>query len=154
MKFYEVCGHRFEAPRYVIRVRNSWVLRVPGQAQRSFGDRRFGGAQAAFEAAEAAALSALGDRAQSFRDPALSERNSKLRPTGLAGIFIQVERRHRRTKTGTLEASPRIEYRLRVTGIGRRVKILYLGTEATWEAKLPHVLERAKAVRLELLDSA
>jgi hypothetical protein len=47
-----------------------------------------------------------------------------------------------------------IHYKLRVTGIGRQVKVLYLGTETTWEARLPQVLERAKAVRLALLNAA
>ncbi len=145
MKTYSIEGQRFEAPRYVVRAGSGWVFRPPGAASQSFADSRFGGPEKALEHARVAATNLLGSQVLRYRDPAQRERDAKLRPLGVPGVFLQVDRRARPGSGGS-PASERVEYKLRVVLSGR-VRILYVGTAKTWEARLDVVIEKAKALR-------
>jgi hypothetical protein len=125
---------------YVVRCRDGWQLRLPGEATRFFADGVHGGAERSHEAAIRARAEALPITSQS-RPLAATERSGKRWPTGLPGVHLQ--RKHRRGKA-------RAEVQLQVRVPGMPTRTIYVGTEATYEARLDAKLEIAAQVREQL----
>jgi hypothetical protein len=140
MRSTVVDGTSFACPMYVVRCGDGWQLRLPGEATRFFADGTHGGAERSHEAAIRARAEALPVTSQS-RPLAAAERSGKRWPTGLPGVHLQ--RKHRRGKA-------RAEVQLQVRVPGMPTRTIYVGTEATYEARLDAKLEIAAQVREQL----
>jgi hypothetical protein len=87
MKITVVDGIRYSCPTYLVRVKEGWQIRMPGEPTKFFGDGPFWGVRESY-------LAAMRERAK--RGPvtgqvyplAECERKSKKRPTGTPGICL------------------------------------------------------------------
>lgn len=123
---------------FVVRAGPGWQVRSPAHPSRYFADSLWGGTQKAFSQAVNYRESLSPVTAQS-RPLAEKERVSKLRPTGIPGVFLAVSRRR---KT--------LEYQLHVRVGGLPTRSIYVGTSATWEGRLDAKLLVAAEARDEL----
>lgn len=138
-------GKEYPCPRYVVRVNAGWQLRLPGQTTLFFGDTRFGSTEAAHRAAVAMRAEKLPLTAESEHRFARTERSTKRHPLGIPGVFLV-----RQPKRG-----PRVpSFYLHVINKNQPARTLYVGTEKTWESRLPAKLAQAAEIRAEQIRRA
>lgn len=133
----EVDGICYTVPSYVSRVIGGWQARPPQQKTTYFADSNYGGTQ-----------SALRECVHHLQDMGLVSghirrdgRQSKTIPLGASGVFLQVTpKRGRRSEC----------YSLHVVLPDRRRTSIYVGTEATYQERLPGKIEQAIARQEEV----
>lgn len=135
-----VDGVEFECPRYVVRVPGGWQVRMPHEPTVFFADSRFGGAAGSHEVAVNRRAERMPISANSETRYALAERSDKKDPLGIPGVFlVHQPRRGKR--------APQVE--LLVSVKGQPTRTIYVGTQRTWQQRLPEKLQLAAAVRAE-----
>jgi hypothetical protein len=135
-----VDGVEFECPRYVVRVPGGWQVRMPQQPTVFFADSRYGGPAGSHDIAVKRRAACMPISPNSETRYALAERSDKKDPLGIPGVFlVHQPRRGKR--------APQVE--LLVSVKGQPTRTIYVGTQATWEKRLPEKLQIAAAVRAE-----
>lgn len=135
-----VADVEFACPRHLLRLSKGWQIRPPKQPSRYFGDEKYGSTCAAFSAAEQALKACLPTApTRVFRSV---EGTHKHRLTGTPGVYLCGSTRPGRTP----------EFRLHVRVPGHPIRVIYVGTDVTFERNYPRKLQQAVALRQTLLQ--
>lgn len=139
MKKTVVNGVDYVCPRYVVRVPNGWQTRLPGEASLFFGDVKHGGVSGSHAAAVDWRVQRLPitteEKARCFEN----ERPQKKHKLGVPGIYLT-----EKTRKNSIP-----QYELHVVVKGEPVRSIYVGTQNTWESRLPAKLDLAIQIRQE-----
>lgn len=139
MRVKYVGGVAYNCPMYLVRAGAGWQVRVPSQQTVYFADSLCGGTEKAFKSA-VKSLSAVAPITDLTRPLSEQETTKKQRPTGTPGVFLFEQVRKGRA----------VEYQLQVRVPGVPIRVLYVGTAATWESRIEEKLERAKELRNQM----
>lgn len=142
MRVKYVDGVGYQCPMYLVRAGAGWQVRVPGQQTVYFADSLCGGTEKAFKSA-VKSLSAVAPITDLTRPLSEVEATTKQRPTGTPGVFLFEQVRKGRA----------VEYQLQIRVPGMPIRVMYVGTAATWESKIDAKLEKAKELRNEMAAS-
>lgn len=139
MRVKYVNGVEYNCPMYLVRAGAGWQVRVPGEQTVYFADSICGGTEMAFKSA-VTALSAVAPITDMTRPLSELEAAKKQRPTGTPGVFLYEVARKGRA----------IEFSLQIRVPGVPIRVLYVGTAATWEARIDAKLKQAKELRNQM----
>lgn len=137
----------FELPAYMVRIDHKtdhgWQVRPPGLPTKWFSDSRHGDPIKSFTAAQKF-LQNVGapqvvDRLKE------RERETKLHPLGIPGVFIQFKSRKGRSVREVQLLIPRPDK-------SDSARVLYVGTERNWEGRLDTKIEKAREIRDQFED--
>lgn len=132
MRDIEVDGVTYTVPAYVGRIKDAWLARPPKQKTTQFVDVNYGGAAQALREC-VYFMQDIGCLCDSTKR---QERQSKEMPLGAPGVFL----RHS-PKRGRRAAA----YYLYVVLPDRERTTIYVGTQDTYEKRLPAKIEEAIA---------
>lgn len=141
MKSKLVGGVQYLCPRFLVRAGQGWQVRIPGERTVYLADSVHGGVTLAYQAAmrtlEAREISietklGLGTR----------EFPQKQFHTGTPGIYMFKHVRPGRA----------VEYQLQVRVPGVPIRVVYVGTERTWESRLEEKMGLAKQLHRDMIE--
>lgn len=141
MKFKVVGGIEYPCPRFLVRAGQGWQVRIPGERSVYFADGTHGGATSAYQAA----MRSLESREISVEAKlGLGSREfiHKQWPTGTPGIFLFKHVRQGRA----------VEYQLQVRVPDMPIRVVYVGTDRTWESRMEEKMGVAKQLHRDMIE--
>jgi hypothetical protein len=143
MRTVMVDGIEYPCPRYLVRAKCAWQVRIHGDPIKAYADRQHGGnkVRRAYHAALGHLIARLNELGRELVIDATyraREQANKQRPTGIAGVYLIHKRARGRRKA-------EVELQVRLAGMPART--LYVGSASTWQRRLDAKLEQAKRIR-------
>lgn len=141
MRFKTILGVEYPCPRFLVRAGKGWQVRIRGERSVYFSDGTHGGVtlsyQAAMRSLEAHEIGVEAKLGLGTREVA-----QKQWPTGTPGIFLFKNVRMGRA----------VEYQLQVRVPDMPIRVVYVGTERTWDSRMEEKLGLAKQIHRDMID--
>ncbi len=141
MKVKLVGRVEYPCPRFLVRSGQGWQVRIPGERSVYFADGIHGGVslshQAAIRSLQAREISVEARLGLGTREFA-----HKQWPTGTPGIFLFKHVRPGRA----------VEYQLQVRVPSVPIRVVYVGTERTWESRMEEKMGIAKQLHRDMIE--